>query len=39
MNVRYNKKLNEIIFASSCVESAAKKKNISTKEMYERMNF
>ena len=38
MNVRYNNKLNEIIFSSSCVESAAKKKNISTKEMYERMN-
>lgn len=30
-------KENKMIFASSCVESAAKKLNMSTSEMYKRM--
>lgn len=35
--IRRKQKENKMIFASSCVESAARARNVSTTEMYSRM--
>lgn len=34
---RKREKLNRMIFASSCIESAARQCNVSTSDMYQRM--